>query len=157
MPYESRDLFTKEADSVKEKKLVLIPSEFTGGKEITGNVKACTDDRGKTQSLSCDSLSPDATVLITELFRDYDTETLASETASATDYCRHISMSDKETPFDRLLADKVVGIIREACGSARGTDCPQADRFKLREEIMEASLYSGIVYENTQRNKQNQI
>lgn len=140
------DLFNKELEIIKDKKLILIPTTCGTGSEVTNiSILELTAIHSKF-GLAADELYADYAVLVPELLDDLPMNVFATSSIDALIHAIESYTSPKANEFTRLYSKKAMEII--LTGYQEIAQHGEEARKPLLKDFMVASTFAGIAFGN---------
>lgn len=146
VPQHSVDLFTGEAEPVKKKELILVPTTCGTGSEVT-NVAICELVSLKTKKgLAVEETYGDYAVLIPETMKGLPYKFFVTSSVDALIHAIESYLSPKATPFTEMYSLEAIRMIME--GYREIVEKGPEARMKNLKNFVLAANYAGIAFGN---------
>lgn len=148
VPDESVKLFTNEAEIVKEKELLLIPTTCGTGSEVTNVTVAALTALNTKKGLASDATYASAAVLIPESMQGLPDKVFSTSSIDALIHAVESYLSPKASPFTELFSLEAIDQIVEGYVKIIAEGNTREARNRYLKQFCLASNYAGIAFGN---------
>lgn len=141
-------LYTGEAEIVKEKELLIIPTTCGTGSEVTNVTVAALTSLNTKKGLAADATYASAAILIPESMQGLPDKVFSTSSIDALIHAVESYLSPKASPFTELFSLEAIDLIVSSYLKviAEGNDREARNRYL--KEFCYASNYAGIAFGN---------
>lgn len=141
------DLFTGQAELIKEKQLILIPTTCGTGSEVTRISIAGIPSKNTKKGLVADALFADTAILIPELLYGLPRHIMITSSLDALTHAMESFVSPKAHAYSEMFSIEAIRLLLKSYKTLLAGDYDSVIQ-DIAADLMRASNYAGIAFGN---------